>query len=435
MTLRFKLMLALLLTNLLSIAVVGGIAYYKLAAKFSESLMQEAFTRFEQDVIAYVQTYGSWVRATESEPFSLFIERYAAFLGKTPQHNMGLGASLQQAPNNTHSVYGSHLPPFRFVLSDPYHLALLAVPPYDVGDQLSHEDIQRARPIYINGQLFGYAVPKGVLTLSQQDKTYLNAMREALMVGVVTALFLALVLGVIFGNRVSLPLRQLAHALRAMGEGKLRQYINTRRQDELGLLAQNFNRMSEDLATSHEALQASHAKIQAQAKQLKELSIRDGLTQLYNRRHFDEYASRLHAEALRYQHPFTVMMGDIDFFKRINDNFSHATGDLVLKQVAQLLQTHTRNSDLVARYGGEEFVIAFSQTSLAQAVGLCERLRAQIEAYPWHTIHPDLKVTMSMGLNDRLEDNLENMLKLADQYLYEAKHQGRNQVRYATVNF
>jgi diguanylate cyclase (GGDEF)-like protein len=153
-----------------------------------------------------------------------------------------------------------------------------------------------------------------------------------------------------------------------------------------------------ELQQRYQELQELHDKVHKQAAQLKELSIRDALTALYNRRHFDEQGETVFAQAQRYNHPLTVMIGDIDFFKRINDGFSHAIGDEVLRRVGQILQQNTRDSDIVARYGGEEFVIALTQTALPDAFGFCEKLRRLIECYPWSQIDPNLRVSMSMGL-------------------------------------
>jgi len=184
-----------------------------------------------------------------------------------------------------------------------------------------------------------------------------------------------------------------------------------------------------ELQLRYQELQQLHEKIREQANMLKELSIRDALTGLYNRRHFDEQASQTFVQAERYNRPLTFMIGDIDFFKRINDNFSHATGDEVLKQVARILQMNTRESDIVARYGGEEFVIALTETPLSQAVGLCEKLRGLIENHPWREIHSDLRVTMSMGLNaDTSLGSFTKMVSAADEKLYDAKSGGRNRV-------
>jgi len=123
------------------------------------------------------------------------------------------------------------------------------------------------------------------------------------------------------------------------------------------------------------------------------------------------------------------MIGDIDFFKQVNDRFSHAVGDAVLKEIATILLAATRTTDLVARYGGEEFVIAFVETPQAEAEALCERLRQAIEDHSWAAIDPKLSVTMSMGLcGDLSIGSAEAMLSAADQCLYMAKEQGRNRV-------
>jgi diguanylate cyclase (GGDEF)-like protein len=184
-----------------------------------------------------------------------------------------------------------------------------------------------------------------------------------------------------------------------------------------------------ELQQRYQQLEELNQTIRDQADLLKELSIRDGLTQLFNRRHFDEQLAKEMARSLRYEQSLSVMIGDIDHFKKINDRFSHAMGDEVLRHVSRLLQSNTRETDIVARYGGEEFVIALPQTTLAQAVVLCEKLRCCIENHPWHGLHSDLKVTMSMGLNDNLHlGGFDKMVAAADEKLYLAKTGGRNRV-------
>lgn len=185
----------------------------------------------------------------------------------------------------------------------------------------------------------------------------------------------------------------------------------------------------EELQQRYRDLETMNVKVQEQANLLKELSIRDALTGLYNRRHFDEQAAKTFAQATRFGHPLSVMIGDIDFFKKINDNFSHAVGDDVLRRVASILQENTRQSDIVARYGGEEFVIAFAETSFSQAIAHCEKLRQTIEKYAWQRVHSELRVTMSIGLNSDLhQGSLEKMVAAADAKLYEAKAAGRNRI-------
>ena len=127
---------------------------------------------------------------------------------------------------------------------------------------------------------------------------------------------------------------------------------------------------------------------------------------------------------------------DLDHFKRINDTFSHALGDAVLKVTAQLFKAHFREVDTVARYGGEEFVVLLPQTSAQAATLACEGFRRALEAYPWSELQSGLQVTLSIGISDGLtSDNLkvasyETLLSLADKNLYRAKNSGRNQTRY-----
>jgi diguanylate cyclase (GGDEF)-like protein len=257
-------------------------------------------------------------------------------------------------------------------------------------------------------------------------------MRDALWFGVSGAAVLALVLGVLLSRGLGRTLGHLTGAVRAMHGGSLLQRVPVEGKDEVAELAAAFNAMSEKLARTHEELSESHQTILAQAEQMRELSVRDALTKLHNRRHFDEQACTLFSHAVRHKRPLSVVIGDIDFFKKINDQFSHATGDAVLRQVGEILRSHMRLSDLVARYGGEEFVIAFPETELPQAAALCDKLRAMIEAFPWHQVHPELKVTMSMGVYaDLAAGTAEAMLQKADALLYRAKETGRNRVCFA----
>jgi diguanylate cyclase (GGDEF)-like protein len=312
--------------------------------------------------------------------------------------------------------------PFTFVLFDPSGRVLNPGARPGGAAQATPEERERAKPITVHGTVVAYASPVGTINLSESDRGYRAAVRDALLWGMAAAALLAIGLGLLVGSRLSRSLRLLTRAIEKMQGGALRQHVEVATRDEIGTLADAFNHMSDELARSHD-------EIRAQADQLREMAERDGLTKLYNRRHFETLTQPLYEQAARYVRPLTVMIGDIDFFKRINDGFSHATGDEVLRQVGKLLAAHTRTSDVVARYGGEEFVIAFPETELDEAYAFCERLRQTIEAHPWRDIHADLKVTMSMGLNADLgQGNVERMLAAADGLLYQAKHAGRNRV-------
>lgn len=286
-----------------------------------------------------------------------------------------------------------------------------------------------AQPIIVGGKVVALAVPDANPNLNRRDLAYLGAMGQALWSALGITFVVAIVMGAVVGRRLGRDLGILTRAVEAVGEGSLGQEVRIRSRDEVGVLAGAFNRMSTELVRAREELEQSAAQIREQASRLQELSIRDGLTGLYNRRHFDERVSAAYAQALRYQQPLTLVVGDIDYFKRINDRFSHAVGDEVLRQVARLLRSSIRESDLVARYGGEEFVLAFTNTTSPQGARACEKLRQAIEAHPWHEIHADLRVTMSLGLCDWLSlGGAEQMIGAADAQLYRSKEAGRNRV-------
>lgn len=187
---------------------------------------------------------------------------------------------------------------------------------------------------------------------------------------------------------------------------------------------------NEGLRVLTESLQgANHQKSQL-LKQLERQAREDALTGLYNRRHFDAQLAQEFARTRRFGLNLSVMICDLDNFKRINDRFSHRTGDDVLRAVSRLLSENVREIDTVARYGGEEFVGFFPETSASEAQIICERIWRAIKDYPWQSVHPELQVTASMGLTDNVKVlDYEKMISLADDKLYEAKRNGKNQVK------
>lgn len=171
-----------------------------------------------------------------------------------------------------------------------------------------------------------------------------------------------------------------------------------------------------------------------QVKVLRELfesSTRDALTGLYNRRHFDERIKAELAYAKRHGLDLGMVIADIDHFKLVNDNFGHAAGDAVLKQVANAMARQLRTEDLIARIGGEEFVVLLRGIG-AQGTGcLAERLRISVQSLQIAAEGQPLDVTISAGcatLSETSEGSANAMLHLADQRLYAAKRGGRNRV-------
>jgi diguanylate cyclase (GGDEF)-like protein len=287
------------------------------------------------------------------------------------------------------------------------------------------------RPLEVGGSVIGFGVPLTQPVLTSLEMQYLDSIKDAWAYALLVALMTTIPLGLFFGGRLSRSVRGLTVAIKAMGQGDLRQVVEVRSQDEMGALSSAFNRMSNDLAGTYEELERSNTTINEQAARLQELSTRDELTGLFNRRELDKQAHRMYGLATRFKHPLAFVMADIDFFKQINDQFSHAVGDRVLRALAGIFRSNTREIDVVGRYGGEEFVIAFPETQVEEAVGLAERLRVAIKEHAWPDIQPGLSVTISMGLSaDVGLGSFEQVLEAADRELYRAKDAGRDRVCY-----
>ncbi len=173
---------------------------------------------------------------------------------------------------------------------------------------------------------------------------------------------------------------------------------------------------------------SNRKKIEAK---LHKLVLTDYLTGVRNRRHFYQAADTEHQRFERYHHQYALVIVDIDYFKRVNDDYGHLEGDKVLYQVAMILQNEARKPDTVARIGGEEFVYLLPETSLEEAQIIAERVRKQVEAT---TILLDdgrtISVTVSIGIAiaTKQDQQFEQVLTRADQALYKAKAEGRNKV-------
>ena len=175
----------------------------------------------------------------------------------------------------------------------------------------------------------------------------------------------------------------------------------------------------------------SGADVEAQYhEEIYRLTIIDGLTQVHNKRYLYEALERELIRGRRHNRHLAVLMFDIDHFKRINDLHGHLAGDFVLKELARIVQSRIRRDEVFARYGGEEFCIILPETMLEGAVELGERLRQQIQDHTFVFQQDKIKVTISVGaavLTDE-DRNAGELLKRADERLYQAKNSGRNRV-------
>ncbi len=227
------------------------------------------------------------------------------------------------------------------------------------------------------------------------------------------------------GDRVpqirSLILSTLATELRAAGRVEAA-YDALARSAELE--RQAFRELSElQLSLERAAMETSAAR--ALQEQLRDQADRDWLTGLHNRRYLARELERPAQDRLA--GPLTLAVLDLDHFKSINDGFGHAAGDQVLVRVAGLLLDIVRETDVVVRSGGEEFLVLMPGTDARGGRAVCERIREAVQHAPWERIAPGLSVTASIGVafTDAASD-LEPLVNLADQRLYDAKRAGRN---------
>lgn len=164
---------------------------------------------------------------------------------------------------------------------------------------------------------------------------------------------------------------------------------------------------------------------------IKNIAIYDTLTGLYNRRHFEE---RLGVDAQKSFYagtPLSLVMVDIDYFKKVNDTFGHTEGDRVLCNISSLLKNSIRKKDTVARYGGEEFILILPEAGLEESFMIAERIRRLVETTPFEVGQAQVHLTVSMGISNfpsHRAKSKEELIKMADQALYDAKRGGRNKV-------
>jgi diguanylate cyclase (GGDEF)-like protein len=193
-----------------------------------------------------------------------------------------------------------------------------------------------------------------------------------------------------------------------------RDFLNT---FQIGLLEVLCNQASISIA---------NAKLHAE---IEKLATTDGLTGLYNHRRFQENLTEEFKRLNRHLSPVSLMLTDIDYFKKVNDNYGHPAGDIVLKGVSKIIRKEIRDVDVPARYGGEEFAVILPGTDAEGAKNIAERLRKAVMNTNFSADGKLLKITISIGIAAAPVDakGKEELIEKADKALYHAKHNGRNQ--------
>jgi diguanylate cyclase (GGDEF)-like protein len=201
--------------------------------------------------------------------------------------------------------------------------------------------------------------------------------------------------------------------------------INIHTGDEIEDLAGSFSEMAGVLERARRVLtETTH--------RLEEMAITDDLTGLYNRRHVLNELRAEFSRSVRFGLHLSCLAIDLDFFKDVNDRYGHLMGDQVLRQMSALFQKNFREPDILARIGGEEFLVILPQTAIQGAQVKAELLRKQVEQYPFTVGHDKtIRMTISIGVSaypDERIQNIDQLIKLADDALYQSKKNGRNRV-------
>lgn len=245
-----------------------------------------------------------------------------------------------------------------------------------------------------------------------------NISTQAILVITLLATIAGTALAFIIMRHLLLPIGDVARGLRLYRlEGKVPRLAKTRDND--------VGRLTDEVRALIEALEDKLARLKRQA-------FSDTLTGLGNRRWLSEVVSLEVTRARREQRPLSVVVFDLDLFKSINDDFGHDAGDEVLVAVAETARRILRPYDLIGRLGGEEFCAFLPATSLKEAIAIAERLREAIAALRIDALR-GRRITASFGVHeaDLIREQFRDMLRVADQHLYQAKDGGRNQVQTA----
>jgi diguanylate cyclase (GGDEF)-like protein len=300
---------------------------------------------------------------------------------------------------------------------------MLARPPQDLGRFASVDSLQSLHGMLVSLRDFLSAASSGDLSKPIPFKGYVGGSLKTLQANLKHLSWQTkMVASGDFSQRVEF-MGEFAESFNAM----VRQLDQT---------LQELSRVNEDLVKEIAIRKETEDALRESERALRFQAATDSLTGLYNRRHFNELAEVEIRKAIRYSRSLSVVMLDVDFFKKVNDNFGHASGDLVLQLVAKTAKNMLRGGDVLGRYGGEEFICLLPETPAVQAALVADRLRKKIENSSVQAENNRIRVTASFGVSDCFDKSqerdigrtLSNFIDSADRALYLSKNAGRNRV-------
>ena len=278
----------------------------------------------------------------------------------------------------------------------------------------------------------------GVVAEKERAKAYAQIVRlRNLTLALVFGLLLLIGLAAyLLSLSLVLPLNRLTSGAGKVAGGDLEVDVPVSSRSEVGYLTEVFNDMVARLRQGREELASINETLREKNVELHEISITDSLTKLYNRKHLMETLDKEVSRSQRHSHSFSLLVIDIDHFKKYNDTYGHLAGDEALRRLASVFKECIRSSDYAARYGGEEFIIMLPEIGPEQGVEAAERIRHKVAEEIFNSDGESIKVTISVGVASFPEngEDAESVIRNADAALYEAKELGRNRVVLAGAN-
>lgn len=263
-----------------------------------------------------------------------------------------------------------------------------------------------------------------VITVVNKDeitKPIFSQMGTTILLFIIASSILGWFMSNSFSKKIVIPLLMLKERVNRVIEGKLNgQSISEFPDNEIGTIADDIFRLT------GKELYKKNQELKAINEELERISITDKLNGLFNRYKMDEEMRKAFYLWKRYQRPFSLIMIDIDWFKKVNDTYGHQIGDKVLQELGALLKKSLRASDIVSRWGGEEFLVLSLESDEKGAITLAEKIRSEIENY---SFAENIKITVSIGVcSAKNHETIDELLVSVDEKMYIAKQSGRNRV-------